>query len=164
MFWYIVLAAVLWLVVALVLDEDEPAPARPDPAPPPAPGDDPPGEAELLHELCCSVCGAVCVRFEKGVYAYRPQGPELIFRGITRNQPVSLALADRIVPLLAQGDLRSVDELLEPHMEGGLDAYCAPCDKIYCREHFAARVEYDDGFYDATYGRCPAGHTKKLDD
>lgn len=42
--------------------------------------------------------------------------------------------------------------------------YCPRCDCSYCKEHWKIRVLFDDGFYDATYGECPAGHERRMDD
>ncbi|MFX0034569.1 MAG: hypothetical protein ACFE9I_02875 [Candidatus Hermodarchaeota archaeon] len=50
------------------------------------------------------------------------------------------------------------------HTHEGLDAYCPEYNKIYCWEHYNAREEFDDGFYDYTYGECPEGHKRMIDD
>jgi hypothetical protein len=42
--------------------------------------------------------------------------------------------------------------------------YCPRCDCFYCKEHWNIRILLDDGFYDATYGECPAGHERRMDD
>lgn len=45
--------------------------------------------------------------------------------------------------------------------------YCPTCDRSYCRAHWHFDVRYDDdfpGWYDCTYGTCPAGHTRLVDD
>lgn len=45
--------------------------------------------------------------------------------------------------------------------------YCPVCDRSYCRAHWRLDVRYDDdfpGWYDATYGTCPTGHTRLVDD
>ncbi|MFX1280585.1 MAG: hypothetical protein ACFFA3_14505 [Promethearchaeota archaeon] len=46
----------------------------------------------------------------------------------------------------------------------GVDAYCPECDNIYCWEHYNAKEEYDDGFYDCTNDECPKGHKRIIDD
>ena len=45
-----------------------------------------------------------------------------------------------------------------------VSSFCPQCGCHYCRSHWAQDVAYDDGFYDCTYGTCPAGHQRKLDD
>lgn len=42
--------------------------------------------------------------------------------------------------------------------------YCPACEACYCREHWRTWMDFDDGFYDCTWGTCPAGHTRMLDD
>ncbi len=65
---------------------------------------------------------------------------------------------------LEQGNLRALHEYIEHMMEGGLDAYCPICDKVYCKEDYDLDEEWDEGFYDCTYGTCPHGHRRLLDD
>jgi hypothetical protein len=42
--------------------------------------------------------------------------------------------------------------------------WCPLCRCSYCREHYTSIPTFDDGFYDATYGICPHGHSRVLDD
>lgn len=42
--------------------------------------------------------------------------------------------------------------------------YCPACDRCYCRDHWAMAMEFDEGFYDCTYGTCPEGHRRMIDD
>ena len=42
--------------------------------------------------------------------------------------------------------------------------WCPQCSCSYCDRHWAREVAFDDGFYDCTYGTCPAGHRRMLDD
>ena len=49
-------------------------------------------------------------------------------------------------------------------MEDGIGAYCPRCDKAYCRFHYDLSEEWDQGFYDCTYGTCPEGHRRIVDD
>jgi len=43
-------------------------------------------------------------------------------------------------------------------------AWCWSCSKSYCRACWVMWVDYDDGFYDCTRGRCPEGHERVIDD
>jgi hypothetical protein len=46
-------------------------------------------------------------------------------------------------------------------------AWCPTCRASYCRRHWQTDMTVADdhpGWYDATYGTCPEGHTRKLDD
>jgi hypothetical protein len=45
--------------------------------------------------------------------------------------------------------------------------YCADCDACYCREEWVISPQFDDdmpGFYDCSYGTCPHGHRRMVDD
>ena len=45
--------------------------------------------------------------------------------------------------------------------------YCFECSNPYCSDHWVLDVVMADdfpGFYDCTYGICPSGHFKKIDD
>jgi len=42
--------------------------------------------------------------------------------------------------------------------------WCPSCQCSYCHEHYVSFPTFDDGFYDATYGTCPHGNRRKLDD
>jgi hypothetical protein len=42
--------------------------------------------------------------------------------------------------------------------------YCPRCDCFYCQPHWKIWEEHDEGFYDCTYGDCPAGHKRRMDD
>jgi len=42
--------------------------------------------------------------------------------------------------------------------------YCPRCDCFYCKEHWKIWEERDEGFYDCTYGVCPAEHKRRMDD
>ena len=47
--------------------------------------------------------------------------------------------------------------------------YCPQCDKAYCQKHWQTEIVFDDdpampGWYDCTYGTCPKGHRRIVDD
>ena len=67
---------------------------------------------------------------------------------------------------LLSGDLAAAHAHAKRYrvFEDGLDCYCPKCDKTYCRDCVHLREEYDEGFYDCTYGTCPAGHTRIVHD
>lgn len=116
-----------------------------------------------LVELPCAVCGGKAAVFALERHPWRDEGTGLVVEGITRREVVDPALAPGIFERLGRGDVRAVHEQLSE----GIDAYCPSCDKLYCRLHYAVEVRYDDdfeGWYDASYGTCPAGHRRMLDD
>jgi hypothetical protein len=45
--------------------------------------------------------------------------------------------------------------------------YCPECAAAYCINHWAVETRYNDefpGFYDCSYGTCPKGHRRMIDD
>ncbi len=64
------------------------------------------------------------------------------------------------LPALAAGDARALYDL----DESWAPFYCPTCDRSYCGDHWHQQVEFDDGFYDCTYGTCPQGHRRMVDD
>ena len=53
--------------------------------------------------------------------------------------------------------LRQIDWELAPF-------YCPDCAQNYCRADWHTHVQFDEGFYDCTMGRCPRGHQHVIDD
>ncbi|HMF30374.1 MAG TPA: hypothetical protein VKK79_03105, partial [Candidatus Lokiarchaeia archaeon] len=119
---------------------------------------------ETEFQLPCSVCGKVSVIFRVGVPAYDDK-QKLIVDGICASQGYDVNNADNAFSLLEANNLRDLHQLVkEMGNFEGIDAYCPDCDAIYCREHYNAREEYDEGFYDDTIGICPRGHRRMIDD
>ena len=117
------------------------------------------------YTLPCSVCGQSAIRF------YRAGAEEKILEGficagITRSFGLIPEYEKRVLEWLAGGDLGSVHKYLarDLDIDGGLDAYCPECDRIYCRSHYNVLVQWDEGFYDCSYGTCPQGHRRLVDD
>jgi hypothetical protein len=116
------------------------------------------------YHLPCSVCGKVSVEYKIG-YGRFDKHKSLVYSGITHSQSLNKNLADKVFPILKEGDIERTHNYMKEYMcYEGIDAYCPECDKIYCWEHYNARVEYDDGFYDCTMGECPDGHRRMIDD
>ncbi len=69
----------------------------------------------------------------------------------------------RLRAILAARDARGLYAL---DAEWG-SCFCPQCDRAYCADHWRFDVRYDDdfpGWYDCTYGTCPAGHRHMVDD
>ncbi len=121
--------------------------------------------SEEAYELPCSVCGKTAV-------SIHPAGSEekilegIISAGITRGVGLNPNHKDRVFGWLEKAALAALHHYLEGEadIEGGLDAYCPDCDRIYCRMHYNVREEWDEGFYDCSRGTCPQGHTRRIDD
>lgn len=119
------------------------------------------GEHE--YHLPCAVCGEIAVAFRFGVFLGETG---LIYHGITHRAALGLTMKDTIVTCLEHDDIAGIHCLVQENklMEDGLDAYCPDCDKIYCKTHYHVTEEWDDGFYDCSYGTCPEGHRRIIDD
>jgi len=117
------------------------------------------------YELPCSVCG-------KKAVTVHPAGSEekilkgIICAGITRAVGINVQHQEEISAWLESGDLAAFHHFMEidEDVDGGLDAYCPKCDKIYCRTHYNVVEAWDEGFYDCAYGTCPQGHRREIDD
>jgi hypothetical protein len=95
---------------------------------------------------------------------YKKKG--VIFKGLTHECAMSLDDWDAIKGMLESKDIARLHKFVKSYvtMEDGLDGYCPECDKVYCKQHIRTRVVMDDGFYDCTYGTCPEGHERIIDD
>ncbi|MFW9781381.1 MAG: hypothetical protein ACFFFB_03765 [Candidatus Heimdallarchaeota archaeon] len=120
--------------------------------------------SDLEYHLPCSVCSKIAVGFKVG-YGRLDEKESLVYRGITLETSLDVKFADKLFPILEEESLLGIHNFMKKHHSlEGIDGYCPECDKIYCWEHYNAREEYDDGFYDATYGECPKGHKRMIDD
>jgi hypothetical protein len=120
--------------------------------------------SDLEYILPCSVCGKIAVVFKIG-YGRLDEKESLVFRGITLETSLNVELVKILFKVLQNNDLLDAHNFMKKyHSNEGMDAYCPECNKIYCWEHYDAREEYDDGFYDCTYGECPKGHKRMIDD
>ncbi len=116
------------------------------------------------YHLPCAVCGKVSIIIRTGVPVYVKK-QKLCYEGITHSTGYPLEDAKDVFALLSVGDLKGLHQLFKDRfVYEGIDAYCPECDKIYCREHYNAVENFDDGFYDDTHGTCPQGHTRMIDD
>ena len=120
--------------------------------------------SDLEYHLPCSVCSKIAVKFKIG-YGRLDEKESLVFRGITLETSLRVDLANKLFKILEDNDLLGIHNFMKNyHSLEGVDAYCPECDKLYCWEHYNAKEEYDDGFYDCTYGECPKGHKRMIDD
>jgi len=115
--------------------------------------------SEEEYRLPCSVCGAIAV-----VVKTMDGHPK--YSGITRSITLDATKKDMLFAWLAAKNLLALHSYMEVEreIEGGLDAYCPSCDRVYCREHYQVTVRWDEGFYDCSYGECPSGHKRLIDD
>ncbi|MGH9226248.1 MAG: hypothetical protein ACRD2W_21225 [Acidimicrobiales bacterium] len=86
--------------------------------------------------------GTTWLRLERGTTAIRPADVDR-----------AIAAADAVA-------LHGLHPEFQP-------AWCPGCGASYCRAHWQLDVAGADdhpGWYEATYGTCPDGHRRKLDD
>ncbi|HUX99999.1 MAG TPA: hypothetical protein VMV49_10635 [Candidatus Deferrimicrobium sp.] len=122
--------------------------------------------SETEYKLPCSVCGEIAVSFWTGIPQFSDK-ESLICSGIVHRAGIALSAAKQIFSWLDHDQIAEVHSYLEKNtvvFEEGIDAYCPECDKIYCYSHYDTREEWDEGFYDCTYGTCPKGHTRIIHD
>jgi hypothetical protein len=120
--------------------------------------------AEWEYHLPCSVCGEIAVKFKIGRGRFDKEEC-LVFSGITFSTSLDRNLAPQLFKHLEQENLSRVHAFMKKHYKReGLDAYCPKCGKIYCARHYQIREEYDEGYYDCTYGTCPKGHKRIIHD
>lgn len=116
-------------------------------------------------QLPCAECGKVAVRVHLGVPEFG-DSDDLVYEGITHACAVGLKHLETVYAHLDARDLPALHDYLRQNtrLEEGIDAYCPVCQKVYCAEHYNAREVWDEGFYDCTWGTCPAGHKRIIDD
>jgi len=117
------------------------------------------------YELLCAVCGDPAVVLKTGT---PPLGDHeaVVYIGITKTVGLPLDDAATLFGYLDADRLADLHAYVQKYatLEDGIDAYCPPCDKMYCRTHYNVTEEWDAGFYDDAHGTCPAGHTRIIDD
>ncbi len=121
--------------------------------------------SEEEYHLPCSVCGEIEAGFKIGVSG-RDGKKHLFYIGLTTSASFSLKDAKKVFSLLEEDKITEVHDFTHSSvvLEEGMDAYCPKCDKIYCSIHYNLQEEWDEGFYDCTYGTCPLGHKRIIND
>ena len=91
---------------------------------------------------------------------------QFVYSGIIVETMLNNNTADDVFRFLDSKDLKGLHSFLKNdiQLEDGIDAYCPKCDKIYCTTHYKPEEEWDEGFYDCTYGTCPEGHRRIIHD
>lgn len=117
--------------------------------------------ADDRFEFACAGCGVVAATLsvqDAGHTVYDRPWYQLKFLG----ESTGIAPAG-LVELLAGRD--EVDPFDVGRLAGDLGAFCcAGCGLNFCAKCWATWIEFDEGFYDCTRGRCPSGHEQLLDD
>ncbi len=117
---------------------------------------------EMTATYACDLCGA-----EAGRVELRPDEARIAVTvtGVVGTMQVWLTPAD--APHAAALLYGTVRELYDYDDEWA-SFYCPQCARVYCRKHWHIEVQFDDdglpGWYDCTYGTCPQGHRRIVDD
>jgi hypothetical protein len=121
--------------------------------------------SEEEYHLLCSICGEIAAIFAI-IKLKSTNKRTLVYSGIVHNTALDISDAKKIFGLLENNDLSTLHSMIKSYvvLEEGIDAYCPECDKIYCRNHYKIREEWDEGFYDCTYATCPKNHKRIIDD
>ncbi len=107
----------------------------------------------------CSACGQEAATIELTTLG------QMVQAGFLSHWTETIA-TDKIPALrqaLQAGKARAVhdiDRLWAPF-------YCPECEQVYCYNHWQVSVVFDSdfaGWYDCTYGICPQGHRRMIDD
>jgi hypothetical protein len=132
-------------------------------------------KAEGQFRFTCASCGGVAATLsvmdtEQPVDAgplpdgtrlsWTPEAPSYRFEflGVTTGK-ASAALADLV------SGLDELDPLILSRVDQELAAFCCTgCQRNYCATCWSTWIDFDEGFYDCTWGRCPQGHEQMLDD
>ena len=114
----------------------------------------------------CVLCGAEAGHLQLKIYDDADEAT-FVLRGLVgkTTQWVSRQNMTQLVRVLTAGHAR---ELYELDTEWA-SFYCPECDCVYCKAHWHTRIQFDDdddmrGWYDCTYGTCPKGHERIVDD
>lgn len=120
--------------------------------------------SEIHYRIPCAICGEIAVEFMIGRGSFDKED-RLVFVGLTHQRSLLKELSNEVFSLLNVEDIAGIHHFMRKYeYYEGLDAYCPECDKVYCWEHYRVREVFDEGFYDCSYGTCPLGHTRVIDD
>lgn len=84
-------------------------------------------------------------------------GPVKLTHSLLPSSGVDVAGIDAALRTGDADALYSIDPEFAPFL-------CPSCGKRYCAGCWTVWVDFDDGFYDCTRGRCPGGHVRVMDD
>lgn len=116
----------------------------------------------LFH---CSVCKDLAARVEilpPGDAQSLSNKHTLAITGFIGNERIALSpvSAEALRPVLQRADpagLYAIEKLWAPF-------YCPDCSSVYCIRHWTVIPVWDGDFYDCSYGYCPQGHKRLIED
>ncbi len=115
-------------------------------------------------QLPCSICGEIAFILRVEI-PHHVREKRLVYKGLTHTGDLDIKYAPRIFAYLEEQKIADVHREIERIRIGkGIDAYCPDCNQVYCHGHYWLKEQWDEGFYDCTYGICPHGHQRMVDD
>lgn len=118
--------------------------------------------AAISAAYACDLCGAEAGRIEA-----RPDGARIAVTvtGVSGTMTVWRAADD--LPR-AEAAMRGGLRTLYDYDAEWASFYCPACARAYCRKHWRLEMQFEHdhlpGWYDFTYGTCPEGHRRIVDD
>jgi hypothetical protein len=121
-----------------------------------------PNQAQLLaeHTFSCAVCRQTAATLRLFYPARQSDNGVLELSAFLGHSERVVNDTGYLAQLIAAG---AAAQLYQYDLEFA-PCYCPPCDAHYCADHWQQEEVYDDGFYDCTYGVCPRGHRRLIDD
>lgn len=110
-----------------------------------------------------------CQKIAATVTLLSPERPESLSKSYTisirdfighERMVMSPSSAAELGAILKQADpaaLYQMERLWAPF-------YCPTCSRNYCVDHWTVVPVYDEGFFDHSYGYCPEGHRRLIED
>jgi len=113
----------------------------------------------IANHFACVQCGAVAATLTLN------EQEQLIQAGFsgTITENIAPAARQKLTAAILAADVAALyrmDQFWAPF-------YCPACKQVYCYNHWLMQVQFDDdfpGWYDCTYGVCPQGHRRLIDD
>jgi hypothetical protein len=117
------------------------------------------------YGLPCAACGsdAVTITLTRVSPATSEQIVVSSLSPVTVFRPMTGPRMQDLIKLLNAGDVAAVVKHLRETQAGGCDAYCEPCDRLYCKSHYAVEAQWSGSWHEATYATCPLGHEHEID-
>jgi hypothetical protein len=120
----------------------------------------------IRAEYVCHTCGAPVGHAELKIYSGYDEAA-LVVNGIVAQTTtwVETDSLPHVINLIERG---IAHELFEWEHDSA-SFYCPTCDATYCQTHWQIETVFEDdpdmpGWYDCTYGTCPQGHRRMIDD
>jgi len=128
-------------------------------------GDDstkPPASAAFHCALCNDLAGTVELLPAGHAEGLGKDKTTIFLKDFIGTEKVLVSPAEipKVQAALDQGDaaaLYAVEKLWAPF-------YCPACACVYCRKHWTIAPQYDEGYFDCSYGFCPRGHRRMTED